>query len=153
MKYMLGIIVAGMLSVSPVLAAQAPPQQGAGGAPMPPITNLQILPKDMPRADLMTTMRGIAGAMGVQCTYCHIMEGRGGRNDMAADEKPTKATARMMMRMVAGINTQLATAITKSDLTKVNCGTCHRGAAIPTKFEPPAPPAGQGAPPPAGRGQ
>jgi hypothetical protein len=88
-------------------------------------------------------MRGFTGALGVQCNYCHVQEGRGGRNDMALDEKPAKNTARTMMRLTANANQTLTSAITKPDLQKVDCGTCHRGAAIPTKFEPPPAPAQQ----------
>jgi hypothetical protein len=148
------VVFLGALAVASPLAAQTPAQGAAGGgqANNAPPTNLQVLPKDTSRADVVTLMRGYAGALGVQCNYCHVQEGRGGRNDMAADEKPTKNTARVMMRMVNNVNMQLSSAISKPDLTKVDCGTCHRGSAIPTKYEPPAPAAGQGGAP-AGRGQ
>ncbi len=56
--------------------------------------------------------------------------------------------------MTMRVNDTLATGIgkTAANVTKVQCGTCHRGEAIP-KYElppPPAPaaPAGAGAPPP-----
>ena len=164
MKRMLeAVLVLGALAIGPVLATQAQAQgaggagQGGGAAQAAP-TNLQVLPKDTPRADVVAAMRGFTGALGVQCNYCHVMEGRGGRNDMAADEKPTKNTARLMMRLVTAVNTQIAT-LGKANVQKVDCGTCHRGAAEPPKFEPPpAPPAGGagaapggGAPPAPGR--
>jgi hypothetical protein len=158
MKRMLAaVLVLGALTVGPVLAArQAPPPggQGRGGAqaPAPPMTNLQIIPKDTPRPQVIMVMQGFTQALGVTCAYCHIFEGVGNpANDFASDMKPPKAVGRVMMRMTAGINMQLAGAIAKPDLTKVNCGTCHRGEAIPTAFVPP-PAAGQGGgAPPAGR--
>ena len=82
-------------------SAQPPPGgapatgQGRGGPP--PITNLQILPKDTPREQVLQTMQAFTFSLGVQCNYCHVQEGRGGRNDMASDEKPTKKAARGMM--------------------------------------------------------
>jgi hypothetical protein len=77
-----------------------------------------------------------------------VQEGRGGRNDMAADEKPTKRTARVMLQMVAHVNEMLATDLGKpaADLPPVECATCHRGSAIPHVELPepaaPAPPPG-----------
>jgi len=44
----------------------------------------------MPREELIATMRGYTAGLGVQCNYCHVQEGRGGRNDFATDEKPPK---------------------------------------------------------------
>ena len=92
-------VVATALVLTANVAAQAPPQgQGrAGGAPAPPPANLQVLPKDIPRPQLLQTMQAFNQALGVQCNYCQVQEGRGERNDMASDEKPTKKTARQMM--------------------------------------------------------
>ncbi len=158
------VLVLGALAIGPVLAAaQAPaPGRGAGGqgganpAAQAAPTNLQVMPKDTSRADVVAAMRGFTGALGVQCAFCHVMEGRGGRNDMASDEKKEKGTARVMMRMTASINQQLAPL--GNNVEKVECGTCHRGAAEPPEFVPPPPPAGGagaapggGAPPAPGR--
>jgi hypothetical protein len=119
--------------------------QGRGAAPAPP-QNLQILPKDIPRADLLTLMRGFSTGLGVQCNYCHVQEGRGGRNDMASDEKAPKKTARVMMTMTNRVNETLASGLGKAaaDVTKVECMTCHRGEAIPKLPPPPAAPAAPG---------
>jgi hypothetical protein len=129
-------IAAALLLPSPTAAAQAP--QGRG-TPAPP-TNLQVLPKDISRADLLLVMRGYARGLGVECNYCHVQEGRGGRNDMASDEKPPKKTARVMIRMVDHVNEMLASELGKpaADVVKVECATCHRGSAIP-EVEAPAP--------------
>jgi Photosynthetic reaction centre cytochrome C subunit/Tetratricopeptide repeat len=120
-----GIVV--LLVTSAV--AQAPP---AAQGP-PPATNLQILPKDMPREQIIQTMQAFSQALGVQCNYCHVFEGRGGRNDMASDEKPTKKTARQMLLFAREINEKLPVVVTKTadSTTRVGCMTCHRGVAIP----------------------
>ena len=133
------------------MLAQAPARGGGGGAQgggaqggaaQAAPTNLLVLPKDTSRADVVTAMRGFTGALNVQCNYCHVQEGRGGRNDMALDDKPTKNAARLMMRMTASVNQQFA-GLGKADVQKVECGTCHRGAAIPEKFVPPPTPRGR----------
>lgn len=125
----LGIVVA---AASPA-AAQAP----AGGAQAPPpVTNLQIIPKDTPRPQVLQTMQQIAAALGVQCSYCHVMEGRGGRNDMAADDKPAKKAARGMMLLARDINAKLPESIGKAPeaTTRVGCATCHRGVPVPKQI-------------------
>jgi len=141
------------------LFAQAPAQGGAGqaggrGQAPPPPQNLQVLPKDISREELIATMRGYTAGLGVQCNYCHVQEGRGGRNDMASDEKAPKKTARVMITMMNHANEALASGLGKpaAEITKVQCVTCHRGEAIPKNPPPPAPPAapagsGQSAPP------
>jgi len=117
--------------------APATPQAGAGRMGQPPApSNLQILPKDMPRDQLIQTMQAFAQALGVQCNYCHVMEGRGGRNDMASDEKPAKKAARGMLLLAREINEKLPSAVGKAadTTTRVGCTTCHRGVAIPKQL-------------------
>lgn len=117
--------------------AAATPQAGAGRMDQPPAaSNLQILPKDMPRNQLIQTMQAFAQALGVQCNYCHVMEGRGGRNDMASDEKPAKKAARGMLLLAREINEKLPSAVGKAadTTTRVGCTTCHRGVAIPKQL-------------------
>ena len=115
--------------------AGAPPPGGPQGAPPPP-TNLQVLAKDIPRQQLLATMQGIASGLGVECNYCHVREGAGGRNDMAADDKPTKKAARQMLLLVRDINTKVPTAVGKTPeaSTRVECVTCHRGVPIPKQL-------------------
>ena len=100
------------------------------------MTNLQILPKDSSREQVLATMAAFTAALGVQCNYCHVQEGRGGRNDMAADEKPPKKAARGMMLLAREINTKLPEAVGKGAdaTTRVGCATCHRGVPIPKQI-------------------
>src|SRR5215212_2297185 len=114
-------------------SAQTPATTTGGQAPPPPMTNLQIFPKDTPRPQVIATMQAFTQALGVQCNYCHVQEGRGGRNDMASDEKPTKKAARGMMVLAREINAKLPEAVGKSAdaTTRVGCATCHRGVPVP----------------------
>src|SRR5262245_11798973 len=130
----IGIVV--LLTATGTARSQAPAPAQGRGAPAPAPTNLQILPKDMPREQLIPMMQAISQSLGVQCSYCHVFEGRGGRNDMASDEKPTKKTARQMMLLAREINEKLPTAVGKpADATaRVGCATCHRGVPIPKQL-------------------
>jgi len=127
-------VVLGMLVSASGWAIAQTPAAGAQTAP-PPMTNLQIIPKDTPRPQVLQQMQNIAAALGVQCSYCHVMDGRG-RNDMAADDKPAKKAARGMMLLTRDINARLPDAIAKSPeaTTRVGCATCHRGVPIPKQI-------------------
>ena len=64
------LILAGSLSAS----AQAPQGQGRGaGAPQPPPQNLQVLPKDMARPQVVQIMQAFSAALGVTCNHCHVL--------------------------------------------------------------------------------
>jgi len=135
----IAFVVAGLFLTASLVAAQAPPAPAGGGQRAggpPPITNLQILPKDSSREQVMVTMAAFTAALGVQCNYCHVQEGRGGRNDMAADEKPAKKAARGMMLLAREINAKLPEAVGKGAeaTTRVGCATCHRGVPIPKQL-------------------
>jgi hypothetical protein len=145
--------------------AQGQPGQGGGrgggaGAPAgpPAPTNLQVLPKETTAQEIAPIMQGIAAGLGVQCNYCHVpppapagappapaggaAAGRGGRGggpqlDFAADDKPEKKTARVMLQMVNTINGTINGAAEfkgGSTPTKVECVTCHRGVAKPEQI-------------------
>jgi Photosynthetic reaction centre cytochrome C subunit len=137
--------------------AQAPEGRGGqrGAAPPEP-HNLKVLPPTTTTAQILPTMRAFSAALGTNCGYCHVWTAPGApTNDYASDEKTTKLVARVMMQMAGEINQKLAANIKKpaDQITRVQCMTCHRGAAIPT-LPPPATPAGAapaGGPPPTGR--
>jgi hypothetical protein len=130
-----GLAVGIVVLAGSIGAAQAP-AGGGQAAPPPPMTNLQIIPKDTPRPQVIATMQAFTQALGVACNYCHVQEGRGGRNDFASDEKaPTKA-ARGMMVLAREVNTKLPEAVGKpaDATTRVGCATCHRGVPIPKQI-------------------
>jgi hypothetical protein len=139
-----------------VAAAQAPEgQRGAPPAPPPEPHNLQVMPKTTTTLQILPVMRAFSAALGTNCGYCHVWTAPGlPTNDYAADAKPTKAVARVMMQMASDINTKLASSIQKpaDQLTRVQCMTCHRGAAIPT-LPPPAPAPGAAPAAPAAPGR
>ena len=125
------VLVTGSLAL-----AQAPAGGGQRAGGPPPASNLQILPKDMPREQLIATMQAISASLGVACNYCHVQEGRGGRNDFASDEKQTKKAARGMLVLAREINAKLPDAVGKpaDATTRVGCATCHRGVPIPKQI-------------------
>jgi len=120
-----------LLSILLLLAAPA-------GAQIPEkFTNLQVLPKTISKADLMHTMRGFAFALGVRCDYCHTGKSGGSLDGMnfTADEKDTKTTARVMLRMVAAINADYIGKLGGTPSIEVECFTCHRGLSRPRTLQ------------------
>jgi tetratricopeptide (TPR) repeat protein len=91
-------------------------------------TNLRVLPKDISRAELVLTMRGFAGALGVRCTHCHVGPDDLQGMDFATDEKQMKQIARTMLRMMRSINADYLDALPAREGTRqqVTCLTCHR---------------------------
>jgi tetratricopeptide (TPR) repeat protein len=95
-------------------------------------TNLKVLPKDISRPELQSTMRGFAFALNVRCEHCHV-EKVGGKKfemDFAADDKEAKRTARVMLEMVAAINRDYINKVSKTPI-QVQCVTCHHGLTEP----------------------
>ncbi len=98
-------------------------------------TNLQVLPKDTTRQNLLPVMKNFAQNLGVRCEHCHVGEGNDlSKFDFASDAKPAKATARRMLLMVGTINGELLKDVGEPaapGAPKVTCFTCHRGAPKP----------------------
>ena len=121
-------------------------------------TNLQVLPKDISKPELQSTMRGFVFALGVRCNYCHAEKKDAAKPglDFASDEKETKKTARVMLQMVAAINRDyiaklpqttpqtaqqtppqtappqaVQSASQPAQAVQVQCVTCHHGLAQP----------------------
>lgn len=128
------VLVAGGLALSLSAAlSQGPPPGGPGGPPPPP-QNLQVLPKDIARPELIKVMRQFSMALGVGCEHCHVdEEGPNGREDFATDEKPAKGKARAMMLMTKQINDELLAKLANRATPAVNvsCVTCHHGLPVP----------------------
>lgn len=94
-------------------------------------TNLQVMPQEVTRGQLVGAMREISGALDLRCNGCHVGEDPDSLEgyDFASDEKELKRVARAMMRMTAEINDRLLPAIGRdaAGLLRVECRTCHRG--------------------------
>ena len=122
------LFVAVVLSAAVAMpaAAQFPPDHPK---------NLKVLPMDIPVRALLDTMRNITGALGVRCNFCHV--GKEGESlssyDFAADDKPEKAKARVMMKMVKAIDGEYLTQLPSraQPAVAVTCMTCHRGVSVP----------------------
>ena len=122
--------------------------------------NLQILPPDIPRPQLIATMRTFATGLGVRCNHCHVVTATEPEEqlDFASDAKQEKQIARVMLQMVLQINggwmdrieaaeghheEESSGAAMEKPLDpanlRVSCWTCHRGKTEPEM--PPPPPA------------
>lgn len=101
--------------------------------------NLKVLPRDIPRDQLMQVMRSFSMGLGVRCQFCHEYkagaptDGRLENLDFKSDANPTKDQARVMLRMVRAINDTLLVALPdrSNPPVRVQCVTCHRGSPTP----------------------
>jgi soluble cytochrome b562 len=133
------LVVALVLSAAIFGAATQPqPQQQQ---PQQPVVykNLKVLPKDITKAELDTTMRRFRAALGVRCNFCHAQSATDPKQmDFASDAKKEKTTARGMIKMVMAINKKYFHE--KGDLknigaSRVSCKTCHNGKEEPEKLK------------------
>jgi hypothetical protein len=156
-----------------VVAAQGAPaapaqgggggRAGGGGGQQAALTNLQVLPKDMPRNQVIPIMQQFEAALQVDCGHCHVWTGAGlPTNDYASDIKPAKKVAREMLKMVMAANSQFVGPAIQANMNRaaaqVTCAMCHRGKSTPVVETYPVPgapaggarPGGGGAPAPGG---
>jgi hypothetical protein len=135
-----GIAVGTFLLVALLASAQTP--TGGGQPAPPPMTNLQVWPKDTSRAVVLQFMNAFDDSLGVQCAYCHVEQG--GRLDFASDEKREKRVARQMILLRDSINVVLPAIVGKpagagttsgeghpGAPVRVLCSSCHRGLPVP----------------------
>jgi hypothetical protein len=121
------VVLAAAALLPPAAPAQVPDK----------FTNLQVLPKDVARAELVATMREFASALGVRCNHCHVgadpatLEGF----DFAVDTKQAKRVTRAMMRMTQEINQKLLPQMGSAPEIEVRCVTCHHGLARPQTLQ------------------
>jgi hypothetical protein len=132
---------------APAAAGQTIPQAQTGGRPrrpQPKPVNLKVLPKNIAREDLIKIMRGYAGSLGVECSFCHARNPQTHKLDFPSDAKDDKTIARTMIQMTQTINEQYMTQVHDPDAMPedkhVTCGTCHRGNSMPEHFVPLAEP-------------
>src|SRR2546428_1245843 len=112
----------------------APP---AGDKPVEQVTkNIQVL-QGLPDSQLIPVMNFFGASLGVGCPHCHVREGNNWVFEK--DDRPTKKTAREMIRMVQEISKA-----NFKGIVEVSCYTCHHGQTTPTRavpfpLAPPAP--------------
>ena len=132
----IGIAVSLVICPRPTLALQ-----GDVKTNLDIYTNLQVLPEDVSRRELVNAMLENLRGLGLRrnrnegCLHCHVGEfGQPTETwDFASDEKPAKQKARVMMRMVAAINGQHLTELPEGSRPpmRVTCYTCHAGRTNP----------------------
>jgi tetratricopeptide (TPR) repeat protein len=131
------------LVLAVLLAALAIPSLATAQVPEK-FENLQVLPKDIPRDTLLRIMQGFTRALGVRCDFCHVPREGAAPNpggppqlNFAADDKPEKKNARVMIRMVRNINGEQLPMLADRAAPPVNvqCVTCHRGLARPMTLD------------------
>lgn len=98
-------------------------------------SNLQLLPDDISRRQLIGIMGSFSDALGVGCAHCHTVSDDldSPDDDFASDEKPAKGTARAMMAMLEAINADHIARLADRDERnfEVACVTCHAGKPAP----------------------
>ena len=110
-------VILGILAVARVAAAQQPAQAPAGATTGQPSRTIQVL-TDVPRDQILATMRVISASLGVECEFCHES------NRTLNTEK--KDVARKMMTMTLALNKASFGA-----QNRITCYTCHRGSNNP----------------------
>jgi tetratricopeptide (TPR) repeat protein len=123
------------VAVALLLVAGAAFAQPAQEAPK----NLQVLPKDWTRPQVIQVMQNFSAALGVGCDYCHAETAgapAGTPLDFESDDKHEKELARAMMHITQDLNARLPMdfGVPASDLTRVGCITCHRGVPEPKQL-------------------
>jgi photosynthetic reaction center cytochrome c subunit len=110
------LLTGAFLAISFITSAQSPPAPKIAAQQF---KNVQVL-KDIPADQFIPTMQFIAGALGVECEFCHV------QHAMDKDDKKEKQTARKMIEMELAINQSHF----KNEI-EVTCYTCHRGSPHP----------------------
>jgi tetratricopeptide (TPR) repeat protein len=125
-----------VLFVTSFATAQSPARTAE-----PPMTNLQVWPKDTPRAQVIQTMNAFNDSLGVECNYCHVP------GNFASDDKREKRVARQMILLRDSINVMMGAIVGKpagagptaedglpGAPVRVLCRSCHRGLPIPLQL-------------------
>lgn len=100
------LIVIGALGTVLFVTSFATAQSPARTAE-PPMTNLQVWPKDTPRAQVIQTMNAFNDSLGVECNYCHV------QGNFASDDKREKRVARQMILLRDSINVMMGAIVGK----------------------------------------
>jgi tetratricopeptide (TPR) repeat protein len=122
----------GVASVA--LAALLDPGMAAAQIP-DKFTNLQVLPKEIAKRELVSAMRNLAGDLGVRCAHCHVGPDNLQGMDFASDEKSAKRTAREMLKMTQLIVETVAKLPAREPDPRpaITCYNCHRGLTRPPR--------------------
>ncbi len=86
--------------------------------------NIKVL-TGMPQSQLIPVMNFMSASLGRRCNFCHV--NKDGQWDYASDEKPEKASAREMIKLVLDLHKQKF-----HGADEISCYTCHRGQPHPS---------------------
>jgi hypothetical protein len=67
-------------------------------------TNLKVLPPNIEKSELMAIMKGFCRTFKVRCSHCHVATDDLSSADFPSDEKPTKQSARELLRSLKEIH-------------------------------------------------
>lgn len=90
--------------------------------------NIKVL-TGMPQSQLIPVMNFMAASLGRRCNFCHV--NKDGKWDYASDEKPEKASAREMIKMVLDLRK-----LKFHGADEISCYTCHQGRSHPINVPP-----------------
>ncbi len=95
------VMCAGLLLEAPAQQppAKQPPAQRRSPVP-DTFTNLQVLPKDISKADLVNIMKNFCFTMDQRCSYCHVATDDLSQADFAAEDKEPKKKARELLKAI-----------------------------------------------------
>src|SRR5579864_8856102 len=88
----------------------APPQNPPVAArpqtnPIPDkFVNLQVLPKDITKKNLVNMMKQFSITFAVRCSYCHSVSDDLTEGSFDSDEKPTKVNTRELIKTILDTN-------------------------------------------------
>jgi hypothetical protein len=110
--WLAGVMAAGWMGGAVSMAQQqAPPASATQQAPAkaaPPrrnpvpdtFTNLQVLPKDIAKGELVAIMKNFSFTTERRCSFCHVATDDLSEADFAADDKEPKKKARDLLRAI-----------------------------------------------------
>jgi hypothetical protein len=141
-----------------------PSRPASTPAANPEFKNVQVLPHDLSREQLINVMRSFTRGLGVRCDHCHVVTATEPKQvlDFPSDAKEEKRVARVMIQMTQQINAQWLERVEQAEgpekdepaeaaaagpaEPRVGCWTCHRGKTEPEMPPPPPPPPAGAAP-------
>ncbi len=112
---------------------------GGVAADMPDtFQNLQVLPKDISKAELKGIMRGFTEQLDEKCSFCHVID------EYHKDDNKHKRIARDMIRLVQSLREDGDGFFPKKKKKEgeeekpelLTCWMCHRGSAEVEPFTP-----------------
>ena len=102
MRFLLLICLSVMLSAIVIASPQEPPQPPARPKSLIPdrFVNLQVLPKDIKKPQLVGIMKQFCITFSVRCLHCHAVSDDLTQGNFDSDEKETKQKARELLKLI-----------------------------------------------------